>query len=72
MTTVIIGGGITGLSAGYHIDDQVIILERDNTTLGGLCSSYHIEGDCNYYIEKFYHHLFEQDHELICNFNLFS
>lgn len=65
MTTVIIGGGITGLSAGYHIDDEVIILERDNATLGGLCSSYHVEGEYNYYIEKFYHHLFEQDHELI-------
>lgn len=64
MTTIIIGSGITGLSAGYHIDDGVIIIERDYA-LGGLCSSYYVEGEHGYHIEKFYHHLFEQDCELI-------
>lgn len=64
MTTIIIGGGITGLSAGYYLNDDVIIIEK-NVDMGGLCSSYHIKNEKNdYYIEKFYHHFFERDVEL--------
>lgn len=65
MTTVIIGAGMAGLSAGYHLKDDVVILEKSDTP-GGLCSSYHVtDGGHDYYIEKFYHHSFEVNHELI-------
>lgn len=65
MTTVIIGAGITGLTAGIRIDDTVIILEKSGEA-GGLCSSYHVtEGGRDYFIEKFYHHFFDRDAELI-------
>ncbi len=60
MATVIIGGGIAGLSAGYHLDDGVVILEKGDC-LGGLCSSYQVNG---YSVEKFYHHFFEGDRAL--------
>jgi protoporphyrinogen oxidase len=60
MTTIIIGGGIAGLSAAYHLDDNAIIFERDDCT-GGLCSSYRVNG---HYIEKYYHHFFEGDRAL--------
>lgn len=60
MTTIIIGGGIAGLSAGYYLDDRAIVLEKDDCT-GGLCSSYAVNG---YHIEKYYHHFFEGDHAL--------
>ena len=65
MTTVVIGGGITGLTAGYYINDDIIILEQ-NYNLGGLCSSYFIsESENRYFIEEYYHHIFEQDYELL-------
>lgn len=65
MTTLIIGGGVTGLSAGYHLKDDIIILEKEDS-IGGLCSSYHIAGEgSDYYIESLYHHLFERNDELL-------
>ncbi len=60
MRTVIIGGGIAGLSAGYHLDGPVVILEKDGC-IGGLCASYRVNG---YDIEKYYHHFFEGDRAL--------
>jgi protoporphyrinogen oxidase len=65
MTTIVIGGGLTGLSAGYFLKDDVIILEKSNSP-GGLCASYHIEdGAHEYDIEKYYHHIFPGDKDLI-------
>lgn len=63
MTTVIIGGGLAGLAAAYKLADRdkIIIIEKE-PELGGMASSYRIDG---YYIEKYYHHIFASDKELI-------
>jgi protoporphyrinogen oxidase len=59
----IIGGGLAGLAAAHRLADNhsVTIIEKDDT-LGGMVQSYHING---YYIEKYYHHFFSSDTELI-------
>ena len=67
MTTVIIGGGLAGLAAAYKLVDreEIIIIEKE-PELGGMVSSYNIN---NYYIEKYYHHIFASDKELITLIN---
>ena len=70
MKTIIIGGGLAGLAAAYRLagNDEITIIEKDNE-LGGMASSYNIEitGSKNAYynIEKYYHHIFASDIELI-------
>ena len=63
MTTVIIGGGLAGLAAAYKLagKDEVVLIEKE-PGLGGMASSYSIGG---YHIEKYYHHIFASDRELI-------
>ncbi|MGB8215854.1 MAG: NAD(P)/FAD-dependent oxidoreductase [Candidatus Methanoperedens sp.] len=63
MTTVIIGGGLAGLAAAYRLagGDEIILIEKE-PELGGMASSYEIDG---YHIEKYYHHIFSSDKELI-------
>ena len=59
----IIGGGLTGLSAAYHLSKygkRVILIEKEKE-LGGLVSSYHVN---HYHIEKYYHHIFRSDRSL--------
>ena len=61
---VIIGGGLTGLLAGYELSKKgfkVVVLEKD-TTIGGVLGSIKRK---DYYIEKFYHHIFPQDKEVV-------
>lgn len=59
MKIVILGGGLAGLAAAYKLcsSNEVIILEKDSV-LGGMAASYHID---DYYIEKYYHHIFKSD-----------
>ena len=41
---LILGGGLSGLSAGYHLGDREhLILEREAST-GGLCRSFDVDG----------------------------
>src|SRR5262249_62223071 len=41
---VIIGGGLAGLSAGYHLSDcEPVVFERERE-IGGLCRSFRQEG----------------------------
>jgi protoporphyrinogen oxidase len=63
MKTIIIGGGLAGLAASYKLAgrEDVVIVERE-PELGGMASSYNIDG---YHIEKYYHHIFASDKELI-------
>ena len=63
MKIVIIGGGLAGLAAAYKLceSNDVVIIEKDNN-LGGMAASYHID---DYYIEKYYHHIFESDTEIL-------
>ncbi|MCZ7404330.1 MAG: NAD(P)/FAD-dependent oxidoreductase [Candidatus Methanoperedens sp.] len=62
-TTVIIGGGLAGLAAAYRLagGDEIILIEKE-PELGGMASSYEID---SYHIEKYYHHIFSSDRELI-------
>jgi protoporphyrinogen oxidase len=63
MKTIIIGGGLAGLAAAYKLagNHEIILIEKE-PELGGMASSYKIAG---YYIEKYYHHIFTSDKELI-------
>lgn len=63
MKTIIIGGGLAGLAAAYRLagKDEIIIIERESD-LGGMASSYRID---SYTIEKYYHHIFAGDEDLI-------
>lgn len=70
MTTVIIGAGLAGLAAAYKLAnrDEVILIEKE-PELGGVASSYSVESPYLnigiYHIEKYYHHIFAGDKELI-------
>jgi protoporphyrinogen oxidase len=67
-TVVIVGGGFTGLAAGFHLaqrGENVTILEREKD-VGGLASSYDVGGRK---LEKFYHHWFTSDTDI---FNLIA
>jgi protoporphyrinogen oxidase len=68
MKTIIIGGGLAGLAAAYRLAgmDEITIIEKENE-LGGMASSYSVLKSNNgaYHIEKYYHHIFAGDQELI-------
>lgn len=69
MRTVIIGGGLAGLAAAYKLagKDEIIVVEKEQE-LGGMASSYRVESpylNTGYHIEKYYHHIFAGDKELI-------
>lgn len=68
MKTIIIGGGLAGLAAAYKLagKDEITIIEKEDE-LGGMASSYTLPGSNNgtYHIEKYYHHIFASDIELI-------
>ncbi len=66
MQIAILGGGITGLTSAYYLakkGHQVTLWEKE-TTLGGLASGFKNEG-WNWYLDKTYHHLFANDHEIL-------
>jgi len=57
----IVGAGLTGLSCALSLKDyDVVVFEKGE--IGGLLAS-HNTG--KYFIEKFYHHLFRRDEELL-------
>jgi protoporphyrinogen oxidase len=67
MKIVIIGSGLAGLSAGYRLckSDKVIVFEKDSD-IGGMSASYSLErSGKKYFIEKYYHHIFRSDSELL-------
>lgn len=64
MNIAIIGGGISGLSAGHFLSakgHKVTVFERDDT-LGGLASSFDFGGA---FIERYYHFICTGDSDLI-------
>lgn len=60
---VIIGGGITGLSAAYIAakNGQKVTIIEASTNFGGLLSTFQIGGNR---LEHYYHHFFTHDEEL--------
>ena len=60
MGIVILGSGIAGISAGYHLEkkgEKVVIYEKDNDW-GGLCGNFTIDG---FRFDKFVHFTFTDD-----------
>ena len=60
MGTVILGSGIAGISAGYHLKksgDSAVIYEK-NSDWGGLCGNFTIDG---FRFDKFVHFTFAPD-----------
>ena len=60
MTTLVLGSGIAGISAGCHLKtqgEQVVIFER-NSDWGGLCGNFTIDG---FRFDKFVHFTFAPD-----------
>lgn len=60
LKTIILGSGIAGISAGYHLEkegDKVVIFEKDNDW-GGLCGNFTIDG---FRFDKFVHFTFTDD-----------
>ena len=63
-SVVVIGGGITGLVAGYELARlgfPVTVLEKDEA-VGGITGSFEVNGSR---VGKFYHHFFRSDEHLI-------
>ncbi|MHC5060312.1 MAG: NAD(P)/FAD-dependent oxidoreductase [Planctomycetota bacterium] len=61
---VVIGGGFTGLAAAYELartQMAVTVIEKGQT-VGGLASNFKV---AHQPVEKFYHHLFTNDHDAI-------
>jgi len=61
---IIIGGGITGLTAAYYLTQagsKVLVIEKENQS-GGLLSGYQFP---HYQIEKYYHHILAADQILV-------
>ena len=60
MGTTILGSGIAGISAGYHLQkagEKIIIYEKSNDW-GGLCGNFTING---FRFDKFVHFTFTED-----------
>jgi len=66
MKIAVVGGGITGLTATYFLSKlgyQVSVFEKEKT-LGGLTSSFKA-GNWSWPLEKYYHHFFSSDKQII-------
>jgi protoporphyrinogen oxidase len=66
MNIGILGGGLTGVTLGYHLNHNIEIIEKNNK-LGGLCRSLHDEGFTFDYGGS--HVIFSKDKEIL-NFML--
>jgi protoporphyrinogen oxidase len=62
MKIAVVGGGFTGLTAARELQEYCRVTVFESDWLGGLASSY-CSGD--YCIEKFYHHCFRGDEQLL-------
>jgi protoporphyrinogen oxidase len=62
MKIVILGGGITGLTAAFYLSqkgNEVIVIEKEDR-LGGLARGFRLEG-WEWELERTYHHIFKND-----------
>jgi protoporphyrinogen oxidase len=66
MKTIILGGGLTGLSAAYYLsknNDEIVILEAGEK-LGGLAGGFK-QPNWNWELERTYHHIFNNDTSIL-------
>jgi len=66
MKIAIVGGGLTGLTAGYYLsknNHQVTVFEK-NPYLGGLAASFKKE-DWSWPVEFYVHHIFRSDKDIL-------
>lgn len=66
MKIAILGGGITGLTAGYYLTKkghQITIMEKGEV-LGGLAAGFK-QKEWDWYLERAYHHLFASDSDIL-------
>ncbi|HLJ82484.1 MAG TPA: FAD-dependent oxidoreductase, partial [Ktedonobacterales bacterium] len=66
MGTAILGGGALGLTLAYRLaaaGERVVVMEREPGA-GGLAAGFRV-GDSGVWLEKFYHHIFATDKDLI-------
>lgn len=65
MRIAVIGGGVTGMALAHELSkaaEEVVIFER-GSELGGLASGFEVLPGIH--LERFYHHLFQTDQDLI-------
>jgi len=62
MKVAIVGAGLTGMSCALQLKEHADVVLFERECVGGLASS-HCTG--SYCVEKFYHHCFKSDRELI-------
>jgi len=63
---VVLGGGLTGLTAAYYLTKenyQVTVFEKESV-LGGLASGFK-EENWDWFLEKTVHHLFSNDNDFL-------
>ncbi|MEM0266815.1 MAG: NAD(P)-binding protein, partial [Archaeoglobaceae archaeon] len=61
MKIAIVGAGLTGLRCAMELKEFAEVKVFEKNSIGGLVSSF-----CSRYcIEKFYHHVFKTDEELL-------
>lgn len=60
MGTIILGSGIAGISAGYHLEknNEAVVIYEKNNDWGGLCGNFEING---FRFDKFVHFSFAPD-----------
>lgn len=66
MKVAILGAGFTGLTAGYYLSKKgidITILEKEKIS-GGLASGFR-ENGWKWFLEKHYHHVFQNDNSFI-------
>ncbi|KKP59701.1 MAG: hypothetical protein UR54_C0025G0008 [Candidatus Roizmanbacteria bacterium GW2011_GWA2_34_18] len=66
MKIVILGGGITGLTAAHYLakkNHQITIFEKEKI-LGGLAAGFKTN-NWDWYLERAYHHLFANDSDIL-------
>ena len=66
MKIVVLGGGLTGLTAAYHLSGRhhEVTLFEGNESLGGLASGFK-EAGWGWYLERAYHHIFSNDQDIL-------
>ncbi len=62
MKVAVVGAGLTGMSCALELEGYADVVVFEKNDVGGLASSYCTGSYC---IEKFYHHCFKGDNELI-------